>query len=163
MDNITATSSSPEANPNTGNPLNPQSAAAVPTLDCESEVILTEFNAPNSSEPVLTAIEENDQTNIDGNVQAHVDVKYEAHDVALTSVKTNGHQQNNGFTAYEHKMNIEEINDDDGHPEKSKSCCSMLNILFLTLAIVCFTLFLTSIGYMIKFDIVSPLKISIVC
>jgi len=156
MDNIALTSSS-QTSPNTGNPLNPQ---PIPPLASEPATTSTiESIVSSPLEPVSTPI---GQTNTDGNVQAHMDVNYQPHDVALASVKTNGHQQNKGFTSSEHQKI--DIDDNDEHPDKSKSCCSMLNKLFLTLAIVCFALFLCSIAYIIaNLEGVSPLKISIVC
>jgi len=159
MDNIALTSSS-QTSPNTGNPLNPQ---PIPPLASEPATTSTiESIVSSPLEPVLTTVDSIGQTNIDGNVQAHMDVNYQPHDVALASVKTNGHQQNKGFTSSEHQKI--DIDDNDEHPDKSKSCCSMLNKLFLTLAIVCFALFLCSIAYIIaNLEGVSPLKISIVC
>ncbi|CAF0801217.1 unnamed protein product [Adineta steineri] len=148
MDNIGATSSS-QTSPNTGNPLNPQ---PIPPLASEPATISTiESIVSSPLEPVLTTVEPVGQTNIDGNVQAHFDINYQAHDVALASVpspaKTNDHRSNTVFAATEHhKMDID---DSDEHPEKSKSCCSMLNKLFLALAIVCFALFLCSIAYIV--------------
>ncbi|CAF1000143.1 unnamed protein product [Rotaria sordida] len=139
MDNIVSQSSS-QISSNTGNPLNPQ---PIPPLASELETTSTiEAIVSTPLEPIPTTIE---QTNTDGNVQTHIDVKYEAHDVALESVKTNGHQQKNGFTSSEHHKI--DIDDNDQHSYKSKSCCSMLNKLFLILAIVCFALFLFSIAY----------------
>jgi hypothetical protein len=156
MDNITLTSSSPTTL-NTGNPLNPQ---PIPPLASEPATTSTiESIVSSPLEPVWTTVE---PTNVDGNVQAHMDVNYQAHDVALMSAKTNGQEQNKGFQASEHQKI--DIDDNDEHPEKSKSCCSMLNKLFLALAIVCFALFLCSIAYIIaNLEGVSPLKISIVC
>jgi hypothetical protein len=160
MDNITLTSSS-QTSPNTGNPLNP---LPIPPLASEPPSTSTiEALVSTPLEPVLTTVEPIGQTNVDGNVQAHVDVNYQAHDVALASAKTNGHQQQTkGFTTSEHQKI--DIDDDDKHPDKSKSCCSTLNKLFLASAIVCFALFLCSIAYIIaNLEGVSPLKISIVC
>ncbi len=146
MDNIALTSSS-QTSPNTGNPLNPQ---PIPPLASEPATTSTiESIVSSPLEPVSTPI---GQINTDGNVQAHMDVNYQ----------TNGHQQNKGFTSSEHQKI--DIDDNDEHPDKSKSCCSMLNKLFLALAIVCFALFLCSIAYIIaNLEGVSPLKISIVC
>ncbi|CAF4253956.1 unnamed protein product [Rotaria sp. Silwood2] len=144
MDNIISTSPS-QISRNKGNPLNPQ---PIPPLASEPETTSTiEAIVSTPFEPTSTTIESIEQTNIDGNVQAHIDVKYEAHDVALESVKTNGHQEKNGFKSSEyHKIDID---DTDQHSYKSKSCCSMLNKFFLALAIVCFILFLCSIAYIL--------------
>jgi hypothetical protein len=159
MDNIGATLSS-QPSPNTGNPLNPQPIPPLASEPASTSTIESLVSTP--LEPVLTTIEPVGQTNVDGNVQAHMDVNYQAHDVALVSAKTNGHQAINGFKESEHhKMDID---DGDEHPDKSKSCCSMLNILFLVLAIVCFTLFICSIAYIVtNLGGVSSLTISIVC
>jgi CHASE3 domain sensor protein len=136
MDNIVLTSSS-QTSPNTGNPLNPQ---PIPPLASEPATTSTiESIVSTPLEPISTKIESTGQTNIDENVQAH--------DIALSSAKTNGHQQNNDLkTSENHKIDID---DNDKHPDKSKSCCSMLNKLFLALAIVCFALFLCSIAYIV--------------
>ncbi|CAF3558216.1 unnamed protein product [Rotaria sp. Silwood1] len=144
MDNIVSTSPS-QIIINTGNPLNPQ---PIPPLASEPETTSTiEAIVSTPLEPISTPIESIEQTNIDGNVQAHIDVKYEAHDIALESVKKNGHQQKNGFTSSEHHKI--DIDDNDQHPYKSKKHCSMLNKLVLVLAIICFTLFLLSIAYIL--------------
>jgi hypothetical protein len=159
MDNIGATFSS-QTSPNTGNPLNPQ---PIPPLASEPATTSTiEALVSTPLEPVLTTIPPVGQTNVDGNVQAHMDVNYQPHDVALASVKTSGHQPNTGLKASEHhKMDMD---DGDEHPDKSQSCCSMLNKLFLALAIVCFALFICSIAYIVaNLEGVSPLTISIVC
>jgi hypothetical protein len=156
MDNIALTSSS-QTSPNTGNPLNP---LPIPPLASEPPSTSTiESIVSSPLEPVLTTVEPVGQTNIDGNVQAHMDVNYQAHDVALASTKTNGHQLNK--TSEDQKIDID---DNDEHPDKSKPCCSMLNKLFLALAIVCFALFVCSIAYIVaNLEGVSLLKISIVC
>jgi hypothetical protein len=144
MDNILLTSSS-QISPNMGNPLNPQPLEPASTSTIESVV-------SSPLEPI----------NTDGSLQTHIDVNYQPHDVALASVKTTGLQQNNGFTVKEHhKMDMDD--DDSEHPDKSKSCCSMLNKLFLALAIVSFALLLCAIAYIANLERVSPLKISIVC
>ena len=161
MDNIALTSSS-QLSPNTGNPLNP---LPIPPLASEPETTTTiESIVSSPLEPVLSTVETTQQTNIDGNVQAHMDVNYQAHDVALASVKTiiTTPEQNKGLKLSEHEKI--EIDDLDEHPEKFNSCCSMLNKLFLALAIVCFALFLCSIAYIVaNLEKVSSLKISIVC
>jgi len=156
MDNIALTSSS-QTSPNTGNPLNP---LPIPPLASEPPSTSTiESIVSSPLEPVLTTVEPVGQTNIDGNVQAHMDVNYQAHDVALVSTKTNGHQLNKA--SEDQKIDID---DNDEHPDKSKPCCSMLNKLFLALAIVCFALFICSIAYIVaNLEGVSLLKISIVC
>ena len=149
MDNIAATFVS-QTSPNTGIPLNPQ---PVPPL--ASEPITTSTIESLVSSP----LEPLGQTNVDGNIQAHMDVNYQAHDVALASVKTNGLQPPNGLTAAtieHHKMDMDH---DDEHPDKAKPCCSMLNKLFLALAIVAFALFLCCIAFIVThLREVSPLK-----
>jgi hypothetical protein len=159
MDNIALTSSS-QTSPNTGNPLNP---LPIPPLASEPPSTSTiESIVSSPLEPVLTTVEPIGQTNTDGNVQAHMDVNYEAHDVALVSAKTNGHQLNKNLKGSEDQKI--DIDDNDEHPDKSKPCCSMLNKLFLALAIVCFALFVCSIAYIVaNLEGVSLLKISIVC
>ena len=160
MDNITSTSVS-QISPNTDSPLNTQS---FPPLISDPTAIST--NEPiilSSSECEPTTVADAEEINTNENVQVvHDNIKSDSHDVVLTSVKTNGHQQNNVLTTIEHhKMNIEE---NDEHIQKSKSYCSMLNKLFLTLAIVCFILFLCSIWYILNnSERVSPYKMSIVC
>src|SRR5690242_19845900 len=111
MDNVVLTSAS-QISPNAGVPLNSQSSEppTTPPPTVESSV-------ENPLEPV-------EQTEVDGNFQAHMDVNYQAHDVALAAAKANGHEQTNGFKLGEHhQMEI-----DDGyehHPDKVNSCCSM--------------------------------------
>jgi hypothetical protein len=140
MDNVVLTSAS-QISPNSGNPLNPQ-----PILPLVSEPLAItstiESLIGNPLEPV-------EQTNVDGNFQGHIDVNYQAHDVALAAAtaKTNGHEQTNGFKLGEHHQM--EIDDGYEHPDKVNSCCSMLNKLFLALAIVCFALFLCSIAFIV--------------
>jgi hypothetical protein len=131
MDNVVLTSAS-QISPNSGNPLN--------SLTVPSESSTIESLVENPLEPV-------GQTNVDGNFQAHMDVNYQAHDVALAAAKTNGHEQTNGFKLGEHHQM--EIDDGYEHPTKVKTCCSMLNKLFLALAIVCFALFLCSIAFIV--------------
>jgi hypothetical protein len=146
MDNIALASSS-QTSPNTGNPLNPLPIPPLASVPATTSTIESIVSSP--LEPVLTTEESTGQTNVDGNVQAHMDVNYQAHDVALEAAKTNGQQQqqNKGFKSSEHQKI--DIDDHDEHPDKAKSCCSMLNKLFLALAIVCFALFLCSIAYII--------------
>jgi hypothetical protein len=134
MDNVVLTSAS-QISPNSGNPLN---SLTVPSVPSESSTI--ESLVENPLEPI-------GQTNVDGNFQAHMDVNYQAHDVALTAAKANGHEQTNGFKLGEHHQM--EIDDGYEHPTKVKTCCSMLNKLFLALAIVCFALFLCSIAFIV--------------
>ena len=160
MDNIALTSSS-QASPNTGNPLNP---LPIPPLASEPATTTTiETIVATPLEPIPTV----GQSNVDGNVQAHFDVNYQAHDVALASVQTNSPPPpppTKGLKSSEHEKI--EIDDHDEHPDKIQPCCSMLNKLFLALAIVCFALFLCSIAYIIaNLEGVSPLTIerSIVC
>jgi hypothetical protein len=137
MDNVVLTSAS-QISPNSGIPLNPQ---PVPLLTSEPETTTTiESVVSNPLEPV-------GQTDVDGNFQAHMDVNYQAHDVALAAAKANGHEQTNGFKLGDHHQM--EIDDGYEHPDKVNSCCSMLNKLFLALAIVCFALFLCSIAFII--------------
>ena len=159
MDNITSTSGF-QNSPNADNPLSSQS---LPPMISESTAISkNEPVIPSSSESDPTIVATAEEINANENAQAHVDITCKTHDVALTSARTNNHQQNNGLTACEyHKMDIE---NNDEHPEKSKSFCSMLNLLFLSLTVVCFILFLGSIGYILNnLQRVSPLKISFVC
>jgi hypothetical protein len=133
MDNVILTSAS-QISPNSGNMFDSQS---VPPVASESAI---ESLVGNPLEPV-------EQTNVDGNFQAGMNVNYQAHDVALAAAKTNGHEQTNGFKLNQpHEM---EIDDGYEHPDKVKSCCSMLNKLFLALAIVCFALFLCSIAFIV--------------
>ena len=148
MDNVVLTSAT-QISPITGNPLNPQ---PVPPLASEPETTTTvEALLSNPLEPV-------GQTDVDGNFQARMDVNYQAHDVALATAKANGHEQSNGFKLGDHHQM--EIDDGYEHPDKVKSCCSLLNKLFLALAIVCFALFLCSIAFIVaNLEGVSPLKI----
>jgi hypothetical protein len=157
MDDIALTSSS-STSPNTGNPLNPLPIPPLASVPPSTSTIESVVSSP--LEPVSTTVEPTEQTNVDGNVQASFDVNYQAHDVALAAVKTNGQTQqpNKGLKSSEHQKI--DINDHDEHPDKAQSCCSMLNKLFLALAIVCFALFLCSIAYIIaNLEGVSPLKI----
>ena len=62
----------------------------------------------------------------------HIDVAL----AAAGAAKTNGHEQTNGFKLGDHHQM--EIDDGYEHPDKVKTCCSMLNKLFLALAIVLF-------------------------
>ena len=139
MDNVVLTSAS-QISPSAGHPLNPDGLpplASEPVSNATLEAL------------VATPLEPLGENHIDGNFQAHMDVNYQAHDVALASApaKANGHEQTNGLTLGEHhKM---EIDDGYDHPDKAKSCCSMLNKLFLALAIVCFALFLCSIAFIV--------------
>ncbi|UJR30172.1 hypothetical protein I4U23_017712 [Adineta vaga] len=148
MDNNGATFSS-QTSPNTGNPLNP---LPIPPLTVEPPSTTTvEAIVSTPLEPVFTATEPVGQTNIDGNVQAHFDVNYQAHDVALAAAaattKPNEHQSKTGFQKTEHhKLDMD---DNDDHLDKSKLRFSMLNKLFLILAIVCFALFLCSLAFII--------------
>ena len=151
MDNIALTSSS-QPSPNTGNPLNPLPipplASELPTTSTIESIVATPL------EPVATV----EQSNVDGNVQAHFDVNYQAHDVALASVQTNSPQPSKGLKSSGHEKI--DMDDHDEHPDKIQPCCCMLNKLFLALAIVCFALFLCSIAYIIaNLEGVSPLKI----
>ena len=163
MDNTIMTSSS-QMSPNLGNPLNPRPIpppapeAAASTATIES-IVSTPLEPDSMSNVDLVG-----QTNADGNVQGHLDVNYQPHDVALATAKANGHPTNTGFTVTEKQQHVI-IDDADEHPEKSPSCCSMLNKLFLALAAVCFALFLCSMAYIVaNFERVSPLKLlSLVC
>jgi len=126
MDNVVLTSATP---------LEPSAPESEPTPTVEA---LTS----NPLEPI-------DQTNVDGNVQAHFDVNYKPHDVALAEAKANGHchEQSNGLKLAEHHQM--EIDDGYEHPHKVKACCTLLNKFFLALAIVCFALFLCSIAFIV--------------
>lgn len=155
MDNMGATLTS-ETSPNVGNPLNPQPIAP-PTTDTIENIVSTPL------EPGQTVMEPVGPSTVDGNVQAHFDVNYQAHDVALAAAKATEHGDKSSFQAApdHHKLDID---DGDDQLEKSKSCCSMLNKLFLALAIVSFALFVCSIAYIIaNLGQVSPLTISFVC
>lgn len=131
MDNVVLTSAT-QINPDSGHPL---------TSEPTSSTIAALVDTP--LEPVV------DQSNVDGNFQTHFDVNYQAHDVALATAKANGHthEHSNGFKLGDHHQM--EIDDGYEHPDKIKSCCSMLNKLFLALAIACFALFLCSIAFII--------------
>ncbi|CAF1571914.1 unnamed protein product [Adineta ricciae] len=128
MDNVVLKSAT-HISPDGGSPLNAQPVASDnSTIDALVSVPL---------EPV-------DQTNVDGNFQARMDVNYQAHDVALAAAKANGHEQTNNLKLGKpHEMQI-----DDGfeHPDKAKPYSSV-NKLFLALAIVCFALFLCSLAF----------------
>ena len=163
MDNTIMTSSS-QMSPNLGNPLNPRPISP-PAPEPAASTATIESIVSTPLEPELTSnVDLVGQTNADGNVQGHLDVNYQAHDVALATAKGNGHPTNNGFTVTEKQQHVI-IDDADEHPEKSPSCCSMLNKLFLALAAVCFALFLCSMAYIVaNFERVSPLKVlSLVC
>lgn len=146
MDNLGSTTSS-EIVTHTGNPLNPE---PIPPLAAEPESTATiEALVSTPLEPVLsTANEMTSPTQTDGNVQAHFDVDYQAHDVALAATKTNSPQQKQGLKSTEQKKIPFDI-ESNGHPEKAKSCCALLNKLSLALALVCFALLLCSILYII--------------
>ena len=121
-------------------------------------VVLTSASqiSPTGGEPmpaaldalVATPLEPVGLSEVDGNFQAHMDVNYQAHDVALAEKTHAAPVVANGLKLGEqHRMEI-----DDGydpHPDKVQSCCSMLNKLFLALAIVCFALFLCSIAFIV--------------
>ena len=126
-------------------------------------VVLTSAThiSPSGGEPmpsaidalVATPLEPVEQTEVDGNFQAHMDVNYQAHDVALATAgvveKSHPAPVANGLKLAEnHRMEIDD-GFDDHHPDKVQSCCSMLNKLFLALAIVCFALFLCSIAFIV--------------
>jgi hypothetical protein len=141
MDNVVLTSAT-QISPNSGNPLNP---LPIPSLALEPETATT---TTTIEELVTNPLEPTEQNQVDGNFQARMDVNYQAHDVALaTATKANGHEQTNGFKLGDHHQM--EIDDGYEHPDKAASCCSMLNKLFLALAIVCFALFLCSIAFII--------------
>lgn len=141
MDNVVLTSAS-QISPNAGVPLNPQPVlTSTSEPGPESTATIDALVVGNPLDPV-------EQTDIDGNFQARMDVNYQAHDVALATAKANGHEQSNGFKLGEHQQMV--IDDCyDNHPDKVHSCCSMLNKLFLALAIVCFALFLCSIAFIV--------------
>ena len=150
--------------PNFGNPLNPRPISP-PAPEAAASTATIESIVSTPLEPeLLSNVDLVGQTNTDGNVQGHLDVNYQAHDVALATAKANTHPTNNGFTVTEKEQHVI-IDDADEHPEKSPSCCSMLNKLFLALAAVCFALFLCSMAYIVaNFERVSPLKLlSLVC
>jgi hypothetical protein len=143
MDNVVLTATS-QISPTSGHPLNSE-----PMVSFDGDLAMTPADEPLMAPP----FESVDASDVDGNCQAHIDVNYQAHDVALADVtstkdKVNVNQQpNNGFALGEHhKM---EIDDAYEHPNKVKSCCSMLNRLFLASAIACFALFLCSIAFIV--------------
>ena len=149
MDNFGSTATPPQLIPHTGNPLNPE---PIPPLAAEPESTATiEALVSTPLEPVLTAtIEMNEPTEVDGNVQAHVDVNYQAHDVALAgATKTNSPSQSKQDLKSSESKKIPFDIESEGHPEKSKSCCALLNKLSLAAALVCFALLLCSILYII--------------
>lgn len=129
MDNVILTSAT-QINPDSGEPLNSEALPGIEAL-------------------VATPLEPVGESNLDGNFQTRLDVNYQAHDVALATAKVNGHthEPSNGFKLGDHHQM--EIDDGYEHPDKIKSCCSMLNKLFLALAIVCFALFLCSIAFIV--------------
>jgi hypothetical protein len=152
MDNVVLTSSS-QISPNTGNPLNPRPISPLASEPPSTATIEALVSTP--LEPLPATVGTSD---VDGNFQAHMDVNYQNNDVALSASKTNGHQQNNGFKLGEH--HTMDIEDGCDHPDKTKSCCSMMNKLFLALAIVCFALFLSSVAFIVaNIEGVSPLTI----
>ena len=129
MDNVVLTSAT-QINPDSGHPLSSEPTPTITAL-------------------VTTPLEPVGENHVDGNFHTQFDVNYQAHDVALAAAKANGHthEQSNGFKlADDHQM---EIDDGYEHPDKVKSCCSMLNKLFLALAIACFALFLCSIAFIV--------------
>lgn len=136
MDNVVLTSAT-QISPSGGCPLNAD--VVTPMVPVEQTA-----SAPVQEESTI------DKNVVDGNVQAHLDFNYQPHDVALAAAqKTNGHVEgSNGLKvpSTEHQM---EMDDDFEHPDKGKSCCSLLNKLFLALAIVCFALFLCSIAFIV--------------
>ena len=138
MDNVVLKSAT-HINPDTGIPLNSQIDLPLSVSETETTSTIAAL-VNNPLEPV-------EQTNVDGNFQTHMDVTYQAHDVALATAKANGHEQTNGFKLGEHHQM--EIDDGYEHPDKVHSCCLMLNKLFLALAIVCFALFLCSIAFIV--------------
>ena len=138
MDNVVLTSAT-QISPSGGCPLN----ADVVLVPSTSTNVTAEENISPSvpTEPTETNV-------VDGNVQAHLDFNYQAHDVALAAATAPKEKTNElKSTSVEHHQM--EIDDGYEHPDKSKSCCSMLNKLFLALAIVCFALFLCSIAFIV--------------
>lgn len=124
MDNPAAISPTSQTSLNTGNPLNPQPISPLASESATTSTVEAIVSTP--LEPVDLG-----------------------QDTAVTSSKTNlnpsaGDTSTNGSNF--HKM---QMDDGDGHPEKPKSACAMLNKLFLVAAIVCFALFLASIAYIV--------------
>lgn len=139
MDNLGSTVTPLQIIPHTGNPLNPE---PIPPLAAEPESTAT------IEALVQIPIETNEPTQTDGNVQAHFDVNYQAHDVALATTKTNSPQSKQNLKSTEQTKIPFDV-ESEGHPEKAKSCCGLLNKLSLASALVCFALLLCSILYII--------------
>ena len=133
MDNVVLTAAS-QISPSGGVQLNQDSTGQNPS---------TEETTINVESNPLAPVETVEQTNVDGNVQAHLDFNYQAHDVALATANGGTEKANGHKLAEHHKMDI-----DDGfdHPDKGNSCCSMLNKFFLVSSIVCFALLLCIIA-----------------
>lgn len=138
MNNVVLTSSS-QISPSGGPQLD--EVQANPVAMEEITTINVETNPPAPTETT-------EETNaVDGNVQAHLDFNYQAHDVALAAA-THGSEKTNDLKSNEnHKL---DLGDGYDHPEKVKPCCPMLNKFFLALAIVCFALFICSIAVFIS-------------
>lgn len=138
MDNVVLTSAT-QISPSGGCPLN-------------TDVVLPAASANVTTEENLSAPVSTETNVVDGNVQAHLDFNYQAHDVALaaaTATAAPPTEKTNGIKTSSIEHHQMEIDDGYEHPDKSKSCCSMLNKLFLALAIVCFALFLCSIAFIV--------------
>lgn len=147
MQNVVLTSAT-QISPKAGSPLSSQH---VPPVTEESATTLT-IESPNVENPPESV----EQTDVDGNFQAKLDLNYQAHDVALATAKANGHEQTNGLkVSQHHQMNMD---DGDEHPDKAKSPCSTINTLFLAVAIVCFALFLCCAALILFNQGVSLLK-----
>jgi hypothetical protein len=129
----------------------------------DNVVLTSDSDHPLEPSSTVDALVENplepiQQDQVDGNFQTHLDINYQAHDVALAeATKGNGHVQANGLKLGDHH----EMEIDDGYEnsDKAKPCCSAVNKLFLALAIVCFALFLCSIAFIVaNIDGVSQTK-----
>ena len=127
----------------------------------DNEVLTSDtLDLANPLEPPSPTVDAVVEIPVEPVQQDQVDVNLQANDdVALPEeIKANGYEHTNGFKLGDnhHRMEI-----DDGYEtsEKVKPCCSMLNKLFLTLAIVCFALFLCSIAFIVaNIDGVSQMK-----
>lgn len=155
MDNVVLTSAC-QISPESGVPLNIQ--LNPPTATTEPEATPEPITEPSCVENPTESAPSVEQTEVDGNFQARMDINYQAHDVALASAKTNGHEpeHTNGFKSEPPHQKLD-MDDGSDHPDKVKPWWSMLNKLFLVMAIVCFALFLGAMALFIS-DRVSLLK-----
>ncbi|CAF0973716.1 unnamed protein product [Didymodactylos carnosus] len=107
------------------------------------------------SQPLVPVPGQENQSVIDGTVEAHIDLVYkntipptytngDVHELKITSKDIlNGHKNL-------HSMDVvEKYHDENNHNEKSHSSCTRLNKLCLFLAILCFALFLGALTFII--------------